>query len=223
MNAPTPPSGQAGHPGEPSQAGQAGQAQPEQKPEQKKSRSIIEAAKVLFGVIILAGFAFYILQDRLDGGIEVGDCIVGENDATEKKCDSDKSTLKVYGLPGDTPELECSRTPGADAVLTSYDSEGTTHYCVGAKDNDPATSINGVEPGQCVRVPEDEEQAVIVQCGEPGAREVTDIREGTFTSGPRAPSEGDEAPCKDGEEFLLFGISSGVLEFPRALCLKPAA
>jgi hypothetical protein len=100
-------------------------------------------------VLVVGG----VVTGRLPGGsslssAKVGECLAYDASKiryTEVDCADPKAAFRLFASATDSKA--CIDVPGTSRTYT----DGGDSYCIGAKSVDPATTINGVKPGDCIR------------------------------------------------------------------------
>jgi hypothetical protein len=105
---------------------------------------------VLVAIVLVVGG---VLTGRLPGGsslssAKVGECLAYDASKTQYTvvdCADTKAAFRLFASVTDSKA--CVDVPGTSRTYT----KGGDSYCIGDKSVDPATTINGVKAGDCIR------------------------------------------------------------------------
>lgn len=122
-------------------------------PRRPKRRVAVIALVVAVALLLAATSLFWLIispTGRAAGaGARLGDCLVFDaNGPTYRAadCSDAAAQFRLLAVTGDRES--CVDVPG----VTRADAEGGRVFCLGAKSDDPATALNGIEAGDCVTV-----------------------------------------------------------------------
>jgi hypothetical protein len=103
---------------------------------------------VLLVAVLTVAIVVVVVGQRSLRNADAGDCLAFEETETAYtvvSCDESAATLRLFGVRDD-PKA-CVDVPGATRMFSDWSGS----YCIGGKDVDPATTINGIAVGECVR------------------------------------------------------------------------
>jgi hypothetical protein len=103
------------------------------------------------GVLVLT-VVVVVVESRVLRNADAGDCLAldeAKNSYIRVSCADSSAAFRVFGVRDD-PKA-CVDVPGASRLYSDWSGS----YCIGAKEVDPATTINGIAVGECVRFTDD--------------------------------------------------------------------
>ena len=165
-----------------SQAGNAYGQQPDNKKSATDWLKTIGTLVVL--AVVIGGILFYMNRDNssTDEPLADGTCIkdigfvsMDTPDEITRDCDSPEADAVILASVDPKSDKKCIDVPGATNTFeTSLTEDGDTHeftYCIGDVGANPENAANTLEKGDCLTIPEDDEQAARkAECGSPDSQ-----------------------------------------------------